>query len=101
MQESVSSNLTLEELAAKNNVSISYLKLLFKKYAGVSPKGYYTRLRLHHAAELLEKGIPISEISDRMSFSSPNYFSEFFKRNTGLSPSEFKKGNGQIRGDFS
>lgn len=96
MQENICTNLTLLDVAKKNNISISYLKLLFQKYAGVSPKLFYTRLRLHHAQELLGKGIPISEIAEKMAFSSPNYFSEFFKRNTGLSPSEFKNGERHI-----
>ena len=92
MRASVCQNLSLEDFSRSNNVSISYLKLLFKKYAGISPKVYYTKLRVAHAVSLIEKGMPISDVAEQMSFSSPNYFSEFFKRNTGVSPSEYKKG---------
>ena len=91
MQESVCRNLRLEDFSKQNGVSISYLKILFKKYAGISPKAYYTQLRIQQAIRFLEQGMAIAEISERMSFSSPNYFSEFIKKNTGRTPLEFRK----------
>jgi AraC-like DNA-binding protein len=90
MTAGVCENLTLADFAAKCNISISYLKLLFKKYAGISPKAYFTHLRVQHAAKLLEEHT-ITEVSDAMNFSSPNYFSTFFKKQTGTLPSEYKK----------
>ncbi len=91
MTDSVCDNATLTELAAACNISVSYLKLLFKKYAGISPKTYYTHLRVRHATRLLRDGVPASELANQMSFSSPNYFSVFIKKHTGLMPSAHKK----------
>ncbi len=91
MTASVCDNLTLSDFAADCNISVSYIKQLFKKYAGLSPKAYYTHLRVRHATSLLDEGLSASEIADKMSFSSPNYFSVFFKKHTGLMPSEYKK----------
>jgi len=91
MMESVCENLTLADIAAKNNISVSYVKFLFQKYAGVSPKQYYTNLRVQHARALLCEGKSVAEVSDIMNFSSPNYFSTFFKKYTGVLPSEIKK----------
>lgn len=90
MTEGICQNLTLADFAASCNVCISYLKLLFKKYAGISPKSYFTNLRVQHAAKLLEAHT-ITEVADLMSFSSPNYFSTFFKKHTGTLPSEYKR----------
>lgn len=92
MTENVCENLTLEDIARENNVSISYLKLLFKSYAGISPKGYFNQLRVRRATELLESGLPSGSVSEIMNFSSPNYFSVFYKKYTGISPSEKLKG---------
>lgn len=91
MSEQVMESMTLLEIAKKNNISISYIKLLFKTYAGVSPKIYFNQLRLRRAAELLREGRGISEVADVMNFSSPSYFSAFYKRLTGASPTEQQK----------
>lgn len=87
----VCQNASLSELAAECNISVSYLKLLFKKYAGISPKSYYINLRLQHAISLIKRGMSSAEIAAEMNFSSPNYFSVFFKKGTGTSPLEYRK----------
>lgn len=92
MSEHIEENLTLSDIARENNVSVSYIKLLFSTYAGISPKSYFNQMRLRSAAELLSLGLSVTEVSDRMNFSSPNYFSAFYKKHTGISPSELQKG---------
>ena len=88
MWEKVSDNLTLSDIAAETNVSVSYIKLLFNTYAGISPKVYFNQLRIRYATELLNSGMTVSEVAYAMNFSSPNYFSSFYKKQTGVSPSE-------------
>ena len=83
----------LSFFARENNVSVSYLKYLFSKYAGVSPKKYYTALRIRRAEELLREGYSVNDIVSLMNFSSPAYFSMFFKRETGKSPTEYTRYN--------
>ncbi|MBQ8408501.1 MAG: helix-turn-helix domain-containing protein [Clostridia bacterium] len=92
MSEKVCENLTLSDIASKSNVSVSYVKLLFRTYAGVSPKSYFNQLRIRRATELLSRGTSVTEVSDIMNFSSPNYFSAFYKKHTGISPSEQQRG---------
>lgn len=94
MTARVCENLSLSELAQANNVSVSYIKLLFQKYAGISPKAYYTRLRVRYACRRLTEGGSVSEVAEEMCFSSPNYFCTFLKRTTGSLPSEIKGGEG-------
>lgn len=84
----VCDNLTLEEIAAQTRVSVSYIKYLFHLYAGISPKLYYNQLRIQRANALLEQGHAVAEVADRMQFSSPSYFSSFYKRYAGISPSQ-------------
>lgn len=91
MSAHVCENLSLSDIAHQNNVSVSYLKLLFNNYAGISPKKYFNGLRLRHASRLLSEGNSVISVSDTMNFSSPNYFSYFYKNNTGRAPSEVKK----------
>ena len=91
MFKNVCQNLSLDDVAKQNNISVSYLKLLFNTYAGISPKKYFNNLRLRHATRLLSEGKAITDVSDTMNFSSPNYFSYFYKKNTGRAPSEHRK----------
>ena len=91
MTEALEENLPLPDIAASCYVSVSYLKALFRKYAGISPKAYYTNLRLQHATALLRQGLTAADVAARMNFSSPNYFSSFFKKHTGKSPSAYRK----------
>ncbi len=90
MQRGVCENLTLPEIAARNAVSVSTIKNLFRIYAGISPKDYYSRLRGSEALRLLTKGKSIEEISEALNFSSPCYFSLFFKKQFGMPPGQYR-----------
>ncbi len=91
MAENVCENLSLPQLAKLCNISVSYIKLLFKKYTTISPMSYYANLRIQHAIQLMKDGMPAAEIANTMNFSSPNYFSVFFKKHTGEIPSVYRK----------
>ncbi len=91
MTERVCENLTLADFAKRQNISVSYLKLLFQEYAGLSPKTYYNQLRVNKALQLLEQDLPLAEIAETMNFSSQNYFTVFFRKHLGRSPSEYRK----------
>lgn len=91
MRENVYHNFSITEFASSNNISISYIKNLFSRYAGVAPKRFYSVLRLNEAKTLLKNGNSVSEVADKLNFSSPNYFSLYFKKSTGMTPLEYKK----------
>ncbi len=91
MQAAVCRSISLDELASQNYISVSYVKKLFRMYANVTPKKFYDDLRINEAITLLESGMSMVEISERMSFSSPNFFSMFFKRHKGITPSEYRR----------
>lgn len=81
-------NLTLDDIATQTNISVSYMKFLFHTYAGIGPKKYFNQLRIQRATELLQNGHSVTDVSTIMNFSSPNYFSVFFKKHTGVPPSQ-------------
>lgn len=91
MTQRVCENLSLADFAAANSISVSYIKLLFQKYASISPKSYFAQLRAKHALHLLSKGYSVAEVAEEMNFSSPNYFAVFFRKQFGCTPSEYKK----------
>lgn len=91
MRNAIDTPVTMEAFAKEEHISLSRLKQIFYRYAGVSPKQYFTRLRVNACKELLLSGLSAKEVAEKMHFSSPAYFSLFFKNETGLSPSAYRK----------
>lgn len=91
LSERLYENVTIDGLAQEYNISVSNMKLLFKKYCGIGPKMYYDRLRCSEAIKLLAEGFSAVEVSYKMNFSSPSYFNTFFKRMTGTPPMHYNK----------
>lgn len=91
MSEGIYQNLTLNDIAEKCHISISYIKALFARYSGISPKTYYANMRFNEATRLLNEGYSVGEVSEIMNFSSPNYFSVFFKNQCGMPPAKYIK----------
>ena len=91
MEDKVYDNCSLEEFAKLNNISVSNMKILFKKHCGLSPKVYYRQLRCAEAIKLMTEGLSSAEAADKLNFSSPSYFNTFFKRMTGKTPQTFIK----------
>jgi AraC-like DNA-binding protein len=89
LEQSVDDALTINDICAEKAIGRSTLKNLFKKYAGWSIMKYYNSLRVKRAVELMREGLNLSEVAEKMNFSSQNYFSSFFKRETGVTPSHY------------
>lgn len=63
---------------------------VFKSITGTSPIQYYNTIRLQLACELLQKGsLSISDIADKLGYSSQYHFSKAFSRELGSPPSKF------------
>ncbi|SFE54268.1 AraC-type DNA-binding protein [Paenibacillus algorifonticola] len=77
-------------LAAALNLNYSYLSATFKRVTGQSIIETHTRLRLQHAVALMRSSsLNISDISDRLGYQNPFYFSRVFKKIYGESPSAY------------
>ncbi len=92
IKNNVDNNITLKELADVVNLEKTYFVKKFKKAMGYSPMQYVRSLKLAKAQKLLlYSDMNITQISDMLSFSSIHRFSEFFFKETGLSPQQFRK----------
>ncbi|WP_042461646.1 response regulator [Neobacillus dielmonensis] len=84
--------LTLQKLADVIHVSTPYLSNLFKVEKGFNFGDYLLELRMKKAMELLREGkVKTSEVSDKVGYSNPQYFSICFKKYTGYTPAEYRK----------
>lgn len=88
MNTRVAENILVNELAESLNISVSSLKRLFDKYAGMSVHKYFLSLKIKTATLMLKGGMAVNEVSDVLGFSSQGYFSATYKRETGNNPSQ-------------
>ncbi len=88
MNTRVAENLSVDELAERLNISVSSLKRLFDKYAGMSVHKYFLTLKIKTSTLMLKGGMAVNEVSDALGFSSQGYFSATYKRETGNNPSQ-------------
>jgi len=86
-------DLTLEGLSASAGVSETYFRRIFKKQYGLPPAAYVTKERIRLAKHLLESGETGSVAAAALAcgYRDALYFSRLFKKQVGLSPTEFAR----------
>ena len=83
-------NITLGELCFIFGTNKTTLCSSFKKAYGDTVVGYINSLKIKEAKKLLREGeYNLTEISQKLGFSSVHYFSRMFKKRQGVSPSEY------------
>ena len=87
-------SLSLEKLAVTAGMSPHQMGILFKKKFGVSCWQYVIDTRIEAAAKLLLiPGYSVGIVAEQCGFRDPYYFSRLFKKQTGVSPREYRKIN--------
>ena len=86
-----SGDISLYSTAAYVGISPNHLSTVFVQETGENFIDYLTRVRIERAKQLLKTTAMKSvDIAAETGFSDPHYFSYIFKKNTGLSPREFR-----------
>lgn len=84
--------ISIEEFASSRHISISWFIRNFKEYTHSTPAQYLLSLRISNAQTLLETtDYNVTEIAEIVGYDNPLYFSRLFKKQCGLSPSEFRR----------
>ncbi|MEK3881197.1 response regulator [Paenibacillus sp. FSL M7-0420] len=91
VQEGYASELSVSRIAEEVFLTPNYISLLFKKETGGTITDYITQIRIGKAKELLlTTDLKVMEISERVGYENPHYFSTVFKKTTGLHPLKFR-----------
>lgn len=89
-----SENITLDFLSNLTYVNKFHLVHLFTKEMGISPINYLINKRIDESKNLLSTtNYSIRDISSIVGFSNSSYFSQMFKKITGISPKDFRSNN--------
>lgn len=92
IDEHYTENITLQTLSDLTFMNKYYLVHAFKNYKGTSPINYLIDKRIEESQHLLANtNYPVSKISDQIGFSSQSYFSQVFRKRTGLTPNQYRK----------
>ena len=90
LEERVGERLTLEQIAKDNLMGTSQLEKLLKKSWGCGAIELFSRIKIDAAKQLIRDGqLNMTQIADRLGFSSLYYFSRQFKKTAAMSPSEY------------
>lgn len=83
--------LTIEKCNSITYLSSSQTTRKFREYYGTAPYEYHNSQRIKWAQELLRtSSYSIHDIAKQLGFQDQNYFSKYFKKKCGQSPTEYR-----------
>ncbi len=91
LNEHINENITINDIAGNFYLNPDYLARLFKSHMHISLGKYISLLKISAAENMLRDGKSVSEVQEILSFSSYAHFFKTFKKNTGISPSIYRK----------
>ncbi|MBC8060788.1 MAG: helix-turn-helix transcriptional regulator [Clostridiaceae bacterium] len=95
IESNYNKNLSIDDMSSFIKVSPQYLCRLFKKNMNMRPFTYLTKYRLQKAKEMLLNNMEmkIGTIYTEVGYNDESYFCALFKKNEGVTPSEFRNLN--------
>lgn len=88
-------SISLDKVAKSVNISPNYLSAVFSQEVGQTLTEYITSRRIHEAKNMLRNtDLRLSEIAFAVGYKDPHYFSFVFKKVSGCTPSEYRRGTG-------
>lgn len=90
--ENYNQDISIENYAPTRGMSVSWFIRNFKKYTGMTPMQFIVSLRVNNAQILLEQtNYSIYEIAKIVGYDDQLYFSRLFRKQKGVSPSQYRK----------
>src|SRR5262249_30398136 len=87
IEENLAGNISLGDLAAVVDLSISHFKVLFREAVGLSAHQYLIRRRVERAKNLLCEGdLSVAQIAIETGFANQSHLARHMHRVTGVSP---------------
>ncbi|WZL81941.1 response regulator [Vallitaleaceae bacterium 9-2] len=91
IEKNYDQSITLEDVAFEIGFSTFYFGKMFKKTYKSSFTDYLTHVRIAKAKDLLRIGqLTVKDITYRVGYMDPNYFTRVFKKSEGITPTEYR-----------
>lgn len=92
LSEHYNHDVSLDTLANMVQTNPSYLSRVFKEQTGYRISDYITNIRIEKAKELLiDDHLRTKDVALAVGYANERYFSQLFKKITGMSPTHYKK----------
>lgn len=92
MEENISNDITLNEIADHLSINPYYFSKIFRQYTESAPYDYLLNLRISHAKMLLITTYDaVAAVAELCGFNSTVHFINIFKRKVGMTPLQFRK----------
>jgi AraC family L-rhamnose operon transcriptional activator RhaR len=92
VQDNISKNIKIKDVSSSIGISINHLNRIFKKNHGDTIHQYIITRRIDNAANLLQStDRPVKDIATSVGYEDVDYFCRVFKKNKGITPSQFRK----------
>jgi AraC family L-rhamnose operon transcriptional activator RhaR len=88
-----SAGVSLGELAGRAGYQHDYLNRVLKRHAGLTLGQFRSRKLVPKAQQLLRQKDSIAAVASEMGFTEPNYFARWFRKQTGQTPSAWRRQN--------
>ena len=92
IREAHGAQLTVDDVARRIATSRRQLQRVFEEVGGISFRDYVVQSRMDRAARLLSTGVPVGEVARRAGYGHASHFARAFRRQHGVSPSEYARG---------
>lgn len=91
VKEHLNQDLSLSQISVVTGYNPTYLSRLFKEQTGETLNRYISRKRMEYIARLMQDPqISMQQIMDAAGFSTRSYFNQFVKKETGLTPKQYR-----------
>jgi YesN/AraC family two-component response regulator len=92
IRNNYANNNSLEEIADSVYLSPFYVSRIFKESQNMTVMDYVTKVKLDEAKKMLSNPrYKIEEIAMSLGYSDGSYFSKVFRRNEGMTPTQFRQ----------
>jgi YesN/AraC family two-component response regulator len=91
IEKNISFPIQLSSVAKYICVSESYLSSLFKREIGENFIPYVNKIKINEAKKMLDTGMLVYQVSEKLGFENSTYFSKVFKKYVGISPEVYRK----------
>ena len=92
MEKRIYGKFTMNELSREMSFAKTYISRYFANVSGYSIINYFTMMKINEAKRLIrEDKYNFFEISEMLMFTNSHYFSNVFKKYTGMTPTQYKK----------
>ncbi len=92
MNDNLTKELTADDICSKFSIGRTSLKNLIKEKTGLGIMECYKKLKIERAKILIrEKEFYFTEIAEQLGYSSVHYFSKQFKKQVGMTPTEYAR----------